>query len=467
MHGAAARREGLGAGLCASATLVKGAVFVAARFALLSRCFCMRVTRIALSLSLLACNPAATPLRLRVQRGDVRGALELYRAQVRERGRSDPDALAILALAVLEREADSRDPRVRNASITTLRSLGTRGRDALSRLAEREGVVGDRAAAALYEVDGREGEPPARLLEASRSADPERRIAGLAADEGRNNVLALIGALESSAPELRRAAAQRLARRRGEPPVTARLGQCVREEPDESVRAACVLSLGAHGPTAFDLLAPAWRDRSGYVQMMAIAALVGANKERAKELLGSLLREPPTSLSVELARALSSRGDEEATRYVLEALAGANPSLRAQAAVAASGLAERFEPQLVPFLEDGDVEVRLRVAGALGRGGRRRSEAIAALRPLASSPDPMIAIRALLVLSELEDAAAAAPVRRALTSPAAQVRRLAVLAWSHLAGGSGEVEPLSPLLLDPDPTLRVLAAGEIVRIASR
>jgi HEAT repeat protein len=201
--------------------------------------------------------------------------------------------------------------------------------------------------------------------------------------------------------------------------------------------------------------------------MIAIAALVGAHKERAKELLGSLLREPPTSLSVELARALSSRGDEEATRYVLEALAGANPSLRAQAAVAAAGLGERFEPQLVPFLEDGDVEVRLRVAGALGRGGRRRSEAIAALRPLASSPDPMIAIRALLVLSELEDAAAAAPVRRALTSPAAQVRRLAVLAWSHLAGGSGEVEPLAPLLMDPDPTLRVLAAGEIVRIATR
>lgn len=432
----------------------------------------MLTVRRASSLSLLCvalagCASSAAPLRLQVQRGDTLGAVRVYRERSRERGSSNPDLLANVALAVLEREASSDDPRVRSAVFTTLRSLGSRGHDTLAALAERPGVVGDRAAATMYELDGRDGEPPARLLDASRSLDPERRIAGLAADEGRNNVLGLIGALESRNAELRRAAAQRLGRRRGEPAVLDRLAQCVREDPEDTVRSACVSALGAIGATAFDAIVPAREDRTSFVRLMAISALVSANKDRARELLAPMLREPPNPLSIELARALSARSDETATNYILDALAGSDPGLRAQAAVAASGLGERFEQRLLPFLEDGDVEVRLRVAGALGRGGRRRAEAVNALRPLAASPDPMLAIRALLVLSELEDAAAAAPVRRALSATAPSVRRLAVLAWSHLAGGSGEVDPLADLLADRDATIRVLAAGEVVRIASR
>lgn len=421
----------------------------------------------ALCFVLVACAGSATHLRQRVLRGDTRGAIRAYRDHVRERGSSNPDLLASVALAVLEREASSDDIRVRNAVFATLRSLGSRAHDTLVVLAERPGVVGDRAAATLYELDGRNGEPPARLLEASRSLDPERRMAGLSADDGRNDVLALIGALESRSAELRRAAAQRLGRRRGEPAVLDRLAQCVREDPEDTVRSACVAALGALGAPAFDAILPARADRTAFVRLMAMGALVSANSHRARELLGPMLREPPNAESIELARALSARGDETAANYLLDAIAGANPALRAQAAVAASGLAERYEARLLPFLEDGDAEVRLRVAAALGRAGRRRAECVRALRPLASSPDAMLAIRALLVLSELDDAAAAPAVRRALGSPSASVRRLAVLAWSHLAGGSGEVDPLAELLDDRDATIRVLAAGEIVRIASR
>jgi HEAT repeat protein len=419
---------------------------------------------------LLAANACATPgasLRRQVERGDTAAALRGYRSYVSDRGSSNPDVLALVALAVLEREASSDDPRVRNAAFGALRSLGARGRDALGTLMERPGIVGDRAAAAAYDLDGRDGAPPSRLDDAARSTDPERRIAGLAADEGRNNVLGLLGALESRSLEVRRAAAQRLARRRGDRSVIERLGQCVREDPDEGGRSACVIALGAHGELAFDAIAPAREDRATFVRMMALSALVSANRARARELLGPMLRDPPSPLTIELARSLASRGDEEATAYVLDALAGTDPSLRAQAAVAVAGLGERYEARLLPFLEDSDVEVRLRVAGALGRAGRKRAEAVAALRPLATSPDAMLAIRALVVLSELEDAAVVPAVRRALVSSAPQVRRLAVLAWSHLAGPSGEVDPLADLLTDTDATIRVLAAGEIVRIASR
>ncbi len=386
---------------------------------------------------------------------------------ISERGAPNPDALATLALGVLEAAAGSPELRIRNAAFTTLRSVGPRGREALASLAERPGIVGDRAAALLYDLDGHDGEPPRRLVEASQSTDPERRIAGLSAFEGPSGGLGLLGALESRSPEVRRAAAQRLGRRRVDRVVIDRLGHCVRDDREETVRSACVMALGAQGPSAFDALVEAWRDPSPYVRMMSLSALVSVSPTRARSLLGPLLQQAPSALSIEYARAMAARGDEPAASYLLDAIAGSDPALRAQSSVAASGLLPRFESRLRPFLEDGDVEVRLRVASAMARASTLQATARAALRAMAVDSNPMLAIRALLVLAELQDASATPAVRRALRARRLEVRRIAVLAWSHLAGGSGVAEPLIPLLEDVDPTIRVMVAGEIVRIASR
>ncbi|MDP3276466.1 MAG: HEAT repeat domain-containing protein [Deltaproteobacteria bacterium] len=425
-----------------------------------------RIRSLALAALVLGCNGTAQSLRAQAARGDIAGALQSYERHVRERGASHPDAVQGIASAVLEQSARSDSVRGRNAAFSTLRSLGSRGRDILVDLANTPGIVGDRAASVIYEIDGREGEPPARLLAASQSLEPERRIAGLVVFEGRRDLLGLVAALDAESPEVRRSAALRMGRWRDNPTVIERLGDCLRTDRDDGVRATCVSSLGSQGPTAFDRIVAAREDSSGFVRMAAMSALVSADLNRAKPLLAPLMATPSTE-SVELARALAARGDEPAIAHVFEVLAGANPALRAQAAVAVSGLGERYEERLVTFVTDSDVEVKLRVAAALGRGGRRRDVAIANLRPLAVSSDPLLAMRALLLLAELRDAAVTPAVRQALLSEQETIARLAVLAWSHLAGLSGEIDPLLPLLLRRDVGVRVLAAGEILRIASR
>ena len=86
---------------------------------------------------------------------------------------------------------------------------------------------------------------------------------------------------------------------------------------------------------------------------------------------------------------------------------------------------------------------------------------------MARLPDGFVAIRALSVLAQHGDATAADPIREALDSPDATVRRLAVLAWSDATGASGDCDPLVPRLRDDDRSVALLAAVEIVLIASR
>ncbi len=406
-------------------------------------------------------------MRATASSGNTAQALRLYQDYVSDRGASNPDALAEVALALLERLASSDDLRARTAGISALRSLGGRGRDSLLLVAERPGVAGDRAAAAVFDMDGREGAPPARLNEAALSTDPERRVAGLAAVEGRHDVVALIAALESRMVDVRRAAAQRLARQGSHPGVTEALAHCVTHDESDSVRNACVAALGSHGEQAWDAIIAAQNDAESYVRMTAANALVSANRARAATHFAPLFQQPATSLSVEVARALSARGDAAAIEFIFRTLAGSDPALRAQSAVAVSAWPDRYDPQLLPFLDDGDVEVRLRVAVAVGRRSAHRAAAIVAVRPIAASPDPLLAMRALSVLADLGDSAAALPIRHALQSPVVTIRRLAVNAWSYLTEANGEVEPLTPLLLDPDVSLQAQAAAEIVRIAAR
>ncbi len=344
---------------------------------------------------------------------------------------------------------------------------GMRGRDEFADLRSRPGVVGDRAAAAVYELDGREGGPPERLVQASRAVDdPERRVAGLVALDARRDVVGLLAALESTAPEVRRAAAPRLARLRSEPEVTRALAQRAREDTEELVRIAATSALGQHGEEAVEALEALVGDRAMSVRIAAVSALAQASRDRAIARLAPTLVVPRTALAIETARVLAARGHAGAAEYVLGALEDPSAQLRAQAAVAAGGLPSAYEPRIAPHLEDADPEVRVRVCGLLVRDERYRERAVRAMRAAASSVDPRTAVRALVILAEADDGAAAAPLRDALRAPDANVRRLALLAWSRLAGHTGEVDPLVPLLTDADRSVRLMAAAEIVRIAA-
>jgi HEAT repeat protein len=328
-------------------------------------------------------------------------------------------------------------------------------------------VVGDRAAAALYELEGRQGSPPERLLAAAASSDRERRLAGLVALEGRRDVPGLLAALTDADSELRRAAAPRLGRLRREPGVLEALTECARRDPEAMVRAAAVTALGEQGEAAAPVLEQALEDPEALVRMAALGALVRAQPARGERVLTPLLTQPPSALAIEAARVLAGRGTAAAAGYILGALEDERAAVRAQAAVAAAALGASGRVDLAPHIEDADVEVRIRVGALLARDEAYRERVIRALQPVARQPDSNVAIRALGVLAEAGDPSAAEPLRGALGAPEAMVRRLAIVAWSNLAGTSGEVEPLAHLLTDPDRSVRLMAAAEIVRITSR
>jgi HEAT repeat protein len=406
-------------------------------------------------------------MRRAAERGETTAALRSYSSHVRARGDSDPDALAGIALAVIRRAAGSSDAAERSAGFVTLRSLGVHAREELDALARMPGVVGDRAVAVLFDLDRREGPPPARLFIAARSDDPERIVAGLAAYEVSHDTRALLAALASISPDVRRAAASRIAREHS-PEVAQALSDHALHDPDELVRMAAINALGQQGLAGAPALEQVLSEGTETsLRMSALSALSQASPARAEAALTSLLAHPPTSLSLEAARVLAQQGNASAAGYILSALEDPHPEVRAQAAVGAASLRDSHVNELAPHIEDADVEVQLRVAGLLVRDPRFRPRVIRALRPVSRRPDPFVAIRALGVLAEAGDATAANPLRGALRSRDTTVRRLGVLAWSRLAETSGEVDPLAPLLEDPDRSVRLMAAGEIVRVAMK
>jgi HEAT repeat protein len=415
-----------------------------------------------------ACITPRAQIRRTADHGDIAAALRMYRSHVQERGAPNPDALADVALVVMRRAASSDDPRDRAAGFAALRSIGPRARDVYNALSDRPGAVGDRATAALYELDGREGPPPARLTFAAGTSDPERIVAGLVALDARRDVNGLVRALTTEWPEVRRAAAQRLGRMRADAAVAHALAEGALHDADAMVRAACVMSLAGQGPGGVDAIAHALDDPDIVVRLVAIWSLAQAVPSEARERLSRFF-EPGSDpmLAIEAARALATHSDAAAIEYILGALDDARDDVRAQAAVAAAALPDRVMDRLAPHIEDADVEVRIRIAGRFAGRDAYRARVIRAMRPIAMRPDPIVAVRALQVLAEAGDPEAAGPLRGALASRDDTVKRIAVLAWSHLAGSSGEADPLAPLLEDRDRSIRLMAAAEIVRIASR
>ncbi len=418
--------------------------------------------------SALGCAGAAGPVRRAVAAGDLPAALRLYDEYVEERGDGDPDLLADVSLGVIRDAAASTDARTRAAGFAALRGVGATGREALEQLATRPGVVGDRATATLFEMDGRRGPTPPRLRAALRSDDAERRIAAMVTVRGRSAVRRLGVLAHDADPLVRAAAVRELARRRRDAAAAEVLTERARDDADPSVRAAAVMALGAQGEAAAPAIAGALQDRDAIVRMTAPSALAAAAGDGATATLEPLLVAPPTNLAVEAARVLVARGHEGAVAYVLRVLADATPPLRAQAAVAAASLPASSGTSLAPLLDDRDPEVAIRIGAVLVRREEYRQAAIEALRPLAARPDGFVAIRALGALANAGDPWALDPVRQALGSSDATVRRLAAMVWPQAIGPRGtDCDALAPLLNDPDRSVALLAAMQIIIIAAR
>ncbi len=412
-----------------------------------------------------ACVGTAPEVRRAIHRGDIPNALRLYQTYVSERGEGNADLLADVSLAILARAAGSNDPLERAAGFSALRSLGVRAGTVLEPLAEREGVVGDRATAALRDLDGDNGAPPPRLLAALGSADAERRVAGVSA-LGAHDGPALIALLTDREPTVRRTVALRLARVHTNLALRALTG-CARGDANGGVRASAVAALGQQGPAAATALVGALTDPDIIVRLAAPAALMNASPDDAAEVLSGMVNGEPTDLTLDAARVLAQHNDPRAASFIVDALGSPRPDIRAQAAVAAGVLPDSAMARAAEHLADADPEVALRLAAVLVRHGPYRDRSFAVLHQLAARPDAFIAIRALQALAAVGDATAAVPIREALAVSDPAIRRMAVLAWPDVVSASGNVEPLRPLLTDADRSVALLAAVEIVLIAGR
>jgi HEAT repeat protein len=416
----------------------------------------------------LGCAGVAAPVRRAVERGDISAALRAYHEYTDERGDGDPDLLASVALRVIRDAAASTDFRTRSSGFSALRGLGTNGREVLEILSREEGVVGERALATLFELDGRNGTIPPRLRAALRSRDVERKTAGMVSLRGPSGLRRLIRLTHHNNPQIRTAAARELVRHRGDTPAAQRLAELVSEDTEATVRAAAVMALGAHGHTGAPVLTQALQDADSLVRMSVPSALMAAAPEEAEAVLLPLLVEPPTNLSIECSRVLAGRHTPQAEAYILATLRSATPALRAQAAVAAGQLQESRHNELVVFLADPDPEVSMRIGAVLIRREPHHHEAQEAIRILAARPDGFVAIRALSVLASANDSWSVDRIRGALRASDATVRRIAVTAWPQAIGPLGsDCDPLAPLLVDTDSSVSLLAAVEIVLIAAR
>lgn len=395
----------------------------------------MRLCVVALTLALAGCSGALASIRAAASQGDIVRATRLYHAHVDNRGYADPEALAVVAAEVLRQCALSEDPRVRSAAFAALRSLGALARPTLEALSLREGAVGDRAAALRYELDGRVSAPPPRLREALRSADVERRIAGMSSLRGRAGLRRLVA---------------------------------LSRDDDPRVRAAAVTLLGAHGEPAAEALRDALSDADPRVRMLVPSALMAASSSAASGALGPLLTPDASALSIEAARVLASHADARGSAHLLDALTRATGELRAQAASAASALGASHDRALAPLMTDRDAEVALRIATLLVRREAHRQAALAALRALSSRPEATVSVRADVALAGAGDERAQRSVARAMWSSEDAARRLAVSAWPRIAGPEASaVDPLALLLTDADRALAATAAAGVLTLAAR
>lgn len=260
-----------------------------------------------------------------------------------------------------------------------------------------------------------------------------------------------------------------------------------------SSRAAAVGALARLGPAAFDVIHGRLADPEATVRLAAARGVLRADPARALPVLLTLLDTPPSRLSIETARLLATgrhdplpsttgsdaavpMGDGElgavapdaspgarGASYLAEALVSANVEHRAQAAVALSGVhVLGIDPLLIGRLDEEPVSrVRLMVAATLLRRETTRSRAISALADILEREDPresMPAVQAAAFLLRGGDARGRQPLQRALVDARPALRRAA--AWS--LARAGDAGSARGALCDPDPFVRVMAAGGIL-----
>ncbi len=437
----------------------------------------MRVARLLLMLwlasSLSGCGAGTrASVMSAIERGELGEAMVAYE-RMRSADGADTEVLARIAERVLVREAQSESRESRKAAITELAMVGTAGEQMLRELARRDAPESLLA----LEVLARRGDDNARrhLRGLEDSSDPEARAASVIGMEIDAERESLLDAMTWPFAKARENAASLLARMAPDGEARDALESASRSDPDAGVRAAAVRALGAYGPAASSVLRERLSDPMASVRMAAVEAMIRADYEQAKNVLGSLFEVPPSVQGIEAARLILAGCDEEhasdsgARSYLIQALTANDPALRAQSGVALVSIpnaSEMVDAMRNALLHEPDRGARLAIARALLRQAGADEGAGSVLRNLMHDDDTMNGLQAAATLAALGDEEAIATLNSFIARPDPTLRRTAARV---LAREVRRPDDVRGLLTDSDPLVRISAAGGILAasVASR
>lgn len=401
--------------------------------------------------------------------GDFESAWRDYEA-VRQSDGDDVDLLALVAEALLVRQARDSDPVLRTAAVGQLVLAGTRGREPLERLAQGPIELAIEALEALTRTGARDAQ---RLLRGLADAfDPRVRAAAAFAMSATDDRRWLEAACIEPSARVRETACARLADLAPDSDVLVLLAERARRDPEPAVRIAAALALGRFGASAVLVLRDRLSDPDPRVRSAALEALLRADRQEGRSAVASILEMPTSAVTIEAARLLATPLDRSsppssddlasARTHLAAALTHPDPVLRARAAVAlgALRLTEEFARSLLPRVEEEpDVGVRATLCRVLSALDAAREPAIRCLRRAMAEDHGMVGTQAAVALVTMRNEEGLERLRADLEAPSTEVRRVAARALAREALRPVEVQRA---LSDPDALVRIHAAGGIL-----
>ena len=232
------------------------------------------------------------------------------------------------------------------------------------------------------------------------------------------------------------------------------------------VRTAALAALGRQGDGAAALITERLADPDWRVRGAALRALAEVGSDEAWETLLGFATLPPGRENLEAARLLARRPESglygPGRDALLLGLRSEDEALRGQAIVAFSAVRD-LSPLVPALLAALRVEAapthRVGLSEALLRSEVARDEAAATLAALLPRED-RVGVLAARALARLGSDEAAHRLQRALEADDLPSRRIAAAALATEAGRPGDA---FPALRDPDPFVRIFAAGAIAR----
>ncbi len=275
---------------------------------------------------------------------------------------------------------------------------------------------------------------------------------------------ALAEALRHSSAPARHAALTRLRTSPVDSALRLELEALARHDPEAEVRATAIDVLTQPPPVSIAFVEAMLTDRDALVRSVAMRALARLDCTRAYALLAERLSAPPTRDGLAAIRALVPCGAPvlaASLDALRRSLLVSDNALRAEAAMTANAFRWLRVPDWLAHVMAHDPAPAVVLGLSLALQATQPEIARATFHKLATAQHPVVSVQAAASLADMDDAAGLALLRTARAHADPVTRRAAYRAL----GRHGDLRERAPGLDDRDATVRLAAAGSILRAA--